>query len=80
MGDVFCGIGGTSEGARSADWRVAFGIELDAQAMQAYRENFPGALHLEMNAHDFPAIVKRCIHGVDLCHFSCPCQFWSDNQ
>jgi len=80
MGDIFCGIGGTSEGARSADWRVSFGIELDAHAMQAYRENFPGALHLEMNAHEFPAIVKRCVHGVDLCHFSCPCQFWSDNQ
>lgn len=80
MGDFFCGLGGTSEGARSAGWQVSFGIENDPSAMEAYRRNFPGSLHFEMDAHDFPAMVKRCKHGVDLTHFSCPCQYWSDLQ
>lgn len=80
MGDVFCGIGGTSEGARSAGLHVSFGLENDPDAMQAYQKNVPHALHLEMDAHDFPVIVRRYIHGVDLCHFSCPCQFFSINQ
>ncbi|KAJ8105562.1 hypothetical protein OPT61_g10099 [Boeremia exigua] len=77
FGDVFCGIGGTSQGAAAAGWQVAFGVENEPNAMQAYRQNFPGASHYEMDAHDFPLIVKRCEHGVDLTHFSCPCQYWS---
>ncbi len=80
FGDVFCGIGGTSQGARAAGWTVVFGVENNHNAMQAYRANFPNALHLEIDAHNFASKVNRCIHGVDITHFSCPCQFWSCNQ
>jgi DNA (cytosine-5)-methyltransferase 1 len=80
VGDVYCGGGGTSEGARQAGLRVVFGLDMNALAMQAYRKNFPEAKHLEMSAHDFPTMARRCDHGVDHCHMSCPCQFWSVSQ
>jgi DNA (cytosine-5)-methyltransferase 1 len=80
IGDAFCGVGGTSEGARQAGFRVLFGLEKDSLAMQAYKKNFPEAMHLEMCAHDFPNMARRNTHGVDHCHMSCPCQFWSASQ
>ncbi|UPX15996.1 DNA (cytosine-5-)-methyltransferase [Ascochyta rabiei] len=80
MGDGFCGCGGATCGAMQAGLKVVWGLEKDEMAMRAYRKNFPAAIHLEMDAWDFPDIAKRCIHGVDLLHFSCPCQYWSDNH
>ncbi|KAF1977708.1 S-adenosyl-L-methionine-dependent methyltransferase, partial [Bimuria novae-zelandiae CBS 107.79] len=77
FGDVFCGVGGASEGARQAGLHVSWGLELDQHAIKAYAENFPSALPIWENAHDFPAIARRRIHGVDILHLSCPCQFWS---
>ncbi|KAF1834571.1 S-adenosyl-L-methionine-dependent methyltransferase [Decorospora gaudefroyi] len=80
LGDVFCGIGGVSEAARQAGYHVLWGLEKDPKAMSAYRENFPGAIHLEMDAHDFPGIVKRSQHGCDHVHLSFPCCFWSQSH
>lgn len=80
IGDGFCGCGGASEGARRAGLRVCWGLEKCPIAMAAYKENFPGVMHLEMDAWEFPDIIKRCKHGVDIVHFSCPCQYWAENK
>ncbi|KAF9698369.1 hypothetical protein EKO04_003611 [Ascochyta lentis] len=78
MGDGFCSCGGTSRGATQAGLKVVWGLEKDEIAMRAYRKNFPAVMHLEMDAWDFSSMAKRRIYGVDLVHFSCPCQYWSD--
>ncbi|KAH7361202.1 S-adenosyl-L-methionine-dependent methyltransferase [Pyrenochaeta sp. MPI-SDFR-AT-0127] len=75
--DGFSGAGGASSGAQQAGYRILWGLEKDPLAMQAYRMNFPKAMHLEMDAHDFPAIIQRCVHGCDHVHMSCPCCYWS---
>lgn len=80
LGDGYCGVGGVSEGGSQADYKILWGLEKCPQAMAAYRKNFPGALHLEMDAHDFPSIVRRSTHGCDHLHMSCPCCFWSEAQ
>ncbi|KAF1851662.1 S-adenosyl-L-methionine-dependent methyltransferase [Cucurbitaria berberidis CBS 394.84] len=77
FGDGYCGCGGCSAGAQQAGYQILWGLEKDAKAMQAYKKNFPGAVHLEMDAHDFPNMARRCIHGCDHLHMSCPCCFWS---
>lgn len=80
FGDGFCGCGGVSEAARQAGFKCMWGLEKDPEAMAAYRKNFPEATHLEMDAHDFPEIVRRCQHGCDHMHMSCPCCYWSEAQ
>jgi DNA (cytosine-5)-methyltransferase 1 len=80
LGDGFCGCGGVSEGARRAGFRVLWGLEKDPLAMKAYRKNFPEALAIEEDAHDFAAKVQRYKHGCDHLHMSCPCCFWSKAQ
>ncbi|CAO2651306.1 Nn.00g096030.m01.CDS01 [Neocucurbitaria sp. VM-36] len=77
FGDGYCGIGGVSEGARQAGYRILWGLENNPTAMEAYRQNFPGAKHLEMDACDFVNMAKRGLHGCDHLHMSCPCCFWS---
>ncbi len=78
--DFFCGIGGVSDGARQAGFRVNLGLDNEQVHMEGYADNHPGAQHFCMSAHDFPDIAKRGIHGADHCHFSCPCKFWSIAQ
>lgn len=78
LGDGFCGIGGVSEGARQAGWKVVWGLELDDDAIVGYISNHPGAMHIQLNAHDFPKKVVRGRHGCDHVHMSCPCCFWSE--
>jgi DNA (cytosine-5)-methyltransferase 1 len=78
FGDAFCGIGGASEGASQADLFVKWGLEKDELAIYGYAANFPASEHLHMDAHDFPAIARRCEHGVDILHLSCPCCYWSE--
>jgi DNA (cytosine-5)-methyltransferase 1 len=80
FGDGYCGCGGTSEGARQAGYKIVWGLEKDSLAMAAYRKNFPEAMHLEMDAHNFTDIARRRIHGCDHLHMSCPCCFWSIAQ
>ncbi|KAL5381699.1 hypothetical protein PMIN03_007517 [Paraphaeosphaeria minitans] len=76
--DAYCGVGGASEGASQADLFIKWGLEKNTLAMCGYAANFPSAEPLCMDAHDFPAIAKRCEHGVDILHLSCPCCFWSE--
>jgi DNA (cytosine-5)-methyltransferase 1 len=80
MSDIFCGVGGVTEAAIQAGYKVILGLDVEPSAMEAYRKNHPGVLPLTMNAHDFPAKVKRCIHGCDHVHLSCPCCYWSEAQ
>ena len=80
MGDLFCGVGGVTDAAIQAGLKVIWGLDKEPNAMEAYRKNHPGARPLTMDAHDFPATVKRCIHGCDHVHLSCPCCYWSEAQ
>lgn len=41
--DFFCGCGGASEGLRQAGFDVELGIDIDPQASQTYKANFPNA-------------------------------------
>lgn len=80
MGDIFCGAGLTSLGAQQAGLKVLFGLEKWDQAMDSYRLNMPSAIDLEMPAENFHFVANRKNFGVDILHFSCPCQFWSRAQ
>lgn len=44
--DLFAGVGGLSLGALRAGFRLALAVELDAHAMAAHEQNFPGFKHL----------------------------------
>lgn len=44
--DLFAGVGGLSLGALRAGFRLALAVELDAHAMAAHKQNFPGFKHL----------------------------------
>lgn len=41
--DFFCGCGGASEGLRQAGFDVVLGIDVDPQASETYKANFPDA-------------------------------------
>lgn len=41
--DFFCGCGGASEGLRQAGFDIALGIDIDSQASETYKANFPEA-------------------------------------
>jgi DNA (cytosine-5)-methyltransferase 1 len=75
--DFFSGIGGVSEGARLAGFKVHVALEKDRTHMESYENNFPETQCLHMDAQDFSAYASRESHGGDHCHFSCPCKYWS---
>lgn len=77
FGDAFSGIGGASEGARQAGLSIKWGLDKDEKAIIGYAKNFRDARHFLMDAHDFPAMIRRCEHGIDILHLSCPCCYWS---
>jgi DNA (cytosine-5)-methyltransferase 1 len=80
VGDAFCGVGGVTEAAIQAGWKVIWALDKEPKTMEAYRKIHPSVLPSTIDAHDFPAIVKRCIHGCDHVHLSCPCCYWSESQ
>jgi DNA (cytosine-5)-methyltransferase 1 len=80
FGDCFCGAGIASQGAVHAGLKVVWGLEKFSVPMQAFRENHPNAIDLELDAEDFKEFVNRKNFAVDILHFSCPCQFWSEAQ
>ncbi|KAF2850974.1 S-adenosyl-L-methionine-dependent methyltransferase [Plenodomus tracheiphilus IPT5] len=76
--DVFCGVGGASQGAAQADLYVSWGLDADQLALQAYRMNHRGASAFLSNAHDFPPPGKTTQDlRVDVLHLSPPCCFFS---
>ncbi|KAI1166699.1 S-adenosyl-L-methionine-dependent methyltransferase [Nemania serpens] len=76
FGDMFCGAGGTSCGARKAGLQVKVACDHHLGASNTYAEVFPEAqLHM-MDIFDFITQVQLKIR-VDVLHLSPPCQFWS---
>ncbi len=73
-----CGAGGTTCGAVAAGLTVMWGLDLDKNAGQTWRANFPNAEHHEVWAHEFITLddaESRSI--VDILHLSPPCQVFS---
>ena len=78
--DVCCGAGGAARGADNAGLHVIAGLDNDELAMDAFEENFPGAIPLLMDMHDFPAIARDLLGRPDFIHFSNPCRPFSPAQ
>lgn len=73
-----CGAGGTTSGAVTAGLALLWGLDLDHNAGQTWRANFPSAQHYEMWAHEVMALadaISRFV--VDILHLSPPCQVFS---
>jgi C-5 cytosine-specific DNA methylase len=75
FGDAFCGVGGSSAGARQAGLEVKWGFDSDKGVCQCYSENFPRARVL--NARVDQALALNELGTVDVLHVSPPCQTWS---
>jgi len=73
--DLFCGLGGFSEGARAAGCHVVFACDADRDAIDAHAINHPSTNHwcseLPRDDLPFPKNGKFHIHG------SPPCQQFS---
>ncbi|KAJ5050706.1 uncharacterized protein L3040_002581 [Drepanopeziza brunnea f. sp. 'multigermtubi'] len=76
-GDAFCGAGGTTSGAVAAGLRVIWGLDLDKNAGQTWRHNFPQATHYELWVHELMALREADGFRVDILHMSPPCQVFS---
>ncbi|KAI9833796.1 MAG: hypothetical protein M1819_003531 [Sarea resinae] len=72
FGDCFCGVGGTSRGAKDAGYRVQWGFDFDATAINAYCQNFYETTGYGMAAHDFITIKDDV--KVDVLHLGPPYQ------
>ncbi|KAI0007556.1 S-adenosyl-L-methionine-dependent methyltransferase [Xylariaceae sp. FL0662B] len=77
FGDMFCGAGGASSGARSAGFRVRIGCDNAVGACRTYRNNFPEACLYEQDMYDFIQWIRNGSLRLDVLHLSPPCQFWS---
>jgi DNA (cytosine-5)-methyltransferase 1 len=81
FGDVFCGAGGASQGAKQAGYHVAWGLDMWDRALGSYRLNHEGAYIFLQNAHDFPPNkVSKELLKVDVLHLSPPCCYFSPAQ
>jgi DNA (cytosine-5)-methyltransferase 1 len=81
FGDVFCGAGGASQGAKQAGLLVTWGLDSDKLAIHAYNKNHAGAHAFHRNAHDFPPkdYTNEDLR-VDILHLSPPCCYFSPAQ
>jgi DNA (cytosine-5)-methyltransferase 1 len=81
FGDVFCGAGGASQGAKQAGLHVTWGLDNDEEAIRAYQLNHPGTLPFMRNAHNFPprGFAKEDLR-VCILHLSPPCCYFSPAQ
>ncbi|TLS21987.1 uncharacterized protein PpBr36_09196 [Pyricularia pennisetigena] len=75
FGDMFCGAGGASQGARAAGFRLGYAVEHWNHAAATYRHNFPEVDLFEGDISDFFRLRKP--QYVDVLHLSPPCQYWS---
>lgn len=76
--DICCGSGGASEGARLSGLNAAVAVDIKECAVRSYSRNHPEcAMHLG-DMSDFITTPTLPGHIIcDICHASCPCQFWS---
>lgn len=45
--DFFCGCGGASEGLRQAGFDIELGLDIDQQASETFKANFPDAKFIQ---------------------------------
>lgn len=72
--DLFSGAGGLSLGLRLAGWQMLAGFEIDPDAVQTYKANFPES---KIHAGDVRHIDFSEFKGVDLVAGGPPCQPFS---
>jgi DNA (cytosine-5)-methyltransferase 1 len=80
IADFFSGAGIASEGAKQAGLKVAFAVEKFPKPAAAYEANHPNVTLLPIDAEDFNDFADRQNFFAHICHFSCPCQYWSPNH
>ncbi|KAI0424478.1 S-adenosyl-L-methionine-dependent methyltransferase [Xylaria sp. FL1042] len=76
FGDMFCGAGGASCGARKAGFQVKVACDSDNGACNTYAKLYPEA---QLHMLDIFEFIRRGDLNVrvDVLHLSPPCQFWS---
>lgn len=72
FGDVYCGAGGMSRGAKQAGLRVAWGLDVEEFASRAFERNFPDSTTHVMSDESF--LEKELDCQVDVLHLSPPFQ------
>ncbi|KAI8628503.1 S-adenosyl-L-methionine-dependent methyltransferase [Xylariaceae sp. FL1651] len=77
FGDMFCGAGGASCGARKAGFQVKVSCDNHVGACKTYEQVFPESTLYRMDVFDFITGVDHSGLRVDILHLSPPCQFWS---
>ena len=75
FGDGFCGVGGTSAGARNAGMEVRWAFDGDFDTCAIYAENFHRSNVFAGSVDQFLALAENS--HVDVLHLSPPCQTFS---
>ncbi|KAJ6088501.1 C-5 cytosine methyltransferase DmtA [Penicillium sp. IBT 16267x] len=76
FGDAYCGAGGASCGANEAGLALTWAVDMDTNAVQTYRRNFPQSL-VEHSTFDQFMTQDPAELRIDVCHTSPPCQPFS---
>ncbi|KAI1483219.1 S-adenosyl-L-methionine-dependent methyltransferase [Daldinia eschscholtzii] len=77
FGDMFCGAGGASCGARASGFRITVSCDNAVGACNTYREEYKEAELHEQDMYDFIVSRQKSTEHVDVLHLSPPCQYWS---
>lgn len=78
--DFFSGCGGTSCGFRAAGMDIAFGLDIDRDSAETFKENFPAAEFFLGDIAQFdPSVLSRLMSPEDVTLFCgcAPCQPFS---
>ena len=83
--DLFCGVGGLTQGLRRAGWDVVLGIDVDPSVGETYRRNNPGtrfvAADLKSITDDDIRVLAGTIQRQELLLAGCaPCQPFSKQR
>jgi DNA (cytosine-5)-methyltransferase 1 len=79
FGDVFCGAGGVSCGAKQAGLKVIWAVERDLNAATNFHQNFPTAVCEVASVEQF-INFSSTDYKVDIMHVSPPCPSFSPMQ
>ncbi|CAG8445610.1 13589_t:CDS:2 [Dentiscutata erythropus] len=75
VGDLFCGAGGLSLGAKMAGFRVKWGLDNERNATETYKLNHEDAMVYTLDVYDFiENHIRRKTHKVDVLLAAPPCQ------
>lgn len=78
--DIFSGAGGLSVGFKQAGYKKILSVEIDKDASETIRKNFPGSHHIEGKIEDVTDEILDEIVGNKTIHVVCggpPCQGFS---